>query len=89
MTEEQLKTMLDKQLAAFFGQLTTHIDERLGEFEGRVSERLDHMQTTVDGVAKRLETDEQERIAIAGEVQRHGRWIEQLADATGTKLAAD
>ncbi|MBK3559772.1 hypothetical protein JHN55_25250 [Streptomyces sp. MBT56] len=85
MTEDQL----NKQLAAFFGKLTEHLDKKIEGVERRVTERLDQVQTTADAIAKSQETDEQERTALSGELQRHKGWIEQIADSTNTKLATD
>ncbi|MFF5004766.1 hypothetical protein ACFY3G_18280 [Streptomyces phaeochromogenes] len=85
MTEEQL----NKQFADFFGKLTNHLDARLDAATAELKQDIDQVRTTVDGIAKRSETDEQERIALTGEVQRHRRWIEQIADSTGTQLATD
>ena len=44
---------------------------------------------TLDGIAKRLDTDEQERTAISGQLDRQAGWIGQLADTTHTKLVPE
>jgi len=43
----------------------------------------------MDGLAKRLETDDQERAAITNQLDRHEGWIGQLAENTHTKLVPE
>jgi hypothetical protein len=40
----------------------------------------------MDGIAKRLDTDDHERAAMNGQLGRHEGWIAQLADTANTKL---
>jgi predicted carbohydrate-binding protein with CBM5 and CBM33 domain len=85
MTEDQLNAILNQQLAKFLGQVTTHIDRRVDDLQAEVTARLDRIDTSLDGLAKRLDTDDQERLAIAAQLDRQKGWSTQLADTTNTK----
>jgi hypothetical protein len=85
----ELDALLDQKLASFFGKFAEHFDTRLGELRTEMDHRFDQVAAALDGIAKRLDDDDQERTAIAAEQDRHGRWIRQLADHTGTKLVPE
>jgi hypothetical protein len=82
MNEDQLKKLLNQELAAFFGQMTRHFDERLDSLEASKADRqqVARLQNSLDGIAKRLETDEHERAAITSQLNRHQNWIIRATD---------
>jgi hypothetical protein len=82
MNEDQLKKLLNQELATFFGQMTKHLDERLDSLEASKADRqqVARLQNTLDGIAKRLETDEHERAAITSQPDRHQNWIIRATD---------
>jgi hypothetical protein len=86
MTEDQFKRLLEQNNAVFFGQLSRHFDKQLGALRDELKDETDRIYNAVDGIAKRLETDEQERTAINAEQRRQNGWIGQLAKASNTKL---
>jgi hypothetical protein len=79
MTEDQLNDVLNQQLAKFLGQVTTHIDRRVDDLQAEVTARLDRIGISLDGLAKRLDTDDQERLAMTAQLDRQKNWITQLA----------
>ncbi len=93
MTDKRLKDILNQQLTVFFGQMSRHFDkrfdERFNKLEKSTTANFDRIYITLDGIAKRLETDDQERVAMSSQLDRHENWISQLADATNTKLAPE
>ena len=89
MTEDQFRKILEENNAKFFGQLVKHVDERMDTLDATVTTRFDRLETSIDGLAKRIETDDQERAAIIGEQRRQNGWIGQLADVTNTKLVPE
>ena len=89
MTEDQFKQLLEQNNAALFGQLSQYFDKRFDALTNELATRTDRIYTTVDGIAKRLDTDEQERAAINAEQQRQNGWIGQLAKSTGTRLVPE
>jgi len=89
MTEDQFREILEENNAKFFGQLVKHVDERMDTLDATVTTRFDRLETSIDGLAKRIETDDQERAAIIGEQRRQNGWIGQLADVTNTKLVPE
>ena len=86
MTEDQFKQLLEQNNAALFGQLSQYFDKRFDTLTNELATRTDRIHTAVDSIAKRLDTDEQERAAITEEQNRQNGWISQLAKATGTRL---
>lgn len=89
MTEDQFKRLLEQNNAALFGQLTQYLDKRFEERDRKLDTGLNRIYTTLDGVAARLDTDEQERAAISTEQERQNGWIGQLARSTGTELVPE
>ena len=86
MTEDQLRKILNEQLAQFFGQFSKHFSEQQQATEDRLSGRLDRIDNTLDGIAKRLENDELERAAMQHQLNRHERWHKQTAKKLDLKL---
>jgi phage-related tail protein len=65
-----------------FTKLFTHMEKRFTEMSqeiGGVREQVSRVYDAVDGVAKRIDTDDAERAAIARQLTRHEHWIEQIA----------
>lgn len=89
MTEDQFKQLLDQNNAVLFGQISRYFDARFNELSNDLTTKTDRIYNAVDGLTKRLETDEQERAAIYLEQEHQNGWIGQLADATDTKLVPE
>ncbi|MEO0118549.1 MAG: hypothetical protein ABIK66_05450 [candidate division WOR-3 bacterium] len=72
-----------------FSELIQYLD---GKFR-RIDERFDEMkkdfvnlQTSVDTYAKKADTYFQEMVILAHKVDRHEKWIKQIAEKLGIKL---
>jgi DNA-binding transcriptional regulator/RsmH inhibitor MraZ len=92
MTADEFKHLLEQNNAVLFGQMAKYFDQRTKELTDRLDAhdgRFDRVDRSLDGIAKQLETDEQERAAITNDLRRHKRWLDQLAEATDTKLATE
>jgi hypothetical protein len=89
MTEDQFKQLLEQNNAVLFGQMSRYFDDRLNELSNDLTAKTDRIYNAVDGLTKRLDTDEQERTAIESERERQNGWIGQLADATHTRLVPE
>lgn len=89
MTESELKTILNSELAGLYGQIISHVDRRIDEFQADIDTRLDRVQVSLDRDAKQVEVDEHERAALSSQLDRQQEWITQLADASGTKLVPE
>jgi hypothetical protein len=87
MDEEQLRTILNSELAVVFGKLDRKLDRLDQNKADKV--QVEKLQDTMDGIAKRLDTDDKERAAINSKIDRHDNWIGQLADTTRTKLVPE
>jgi uncharacterized coiled-coil DUF342 family protein len=72
-----------------FTELIKYLDEKFT----RIDERFDEMkkdfvnlQTSVDAYAKKADTYFQEMVMLAHKVDRHEKWIRQIAEKLGIKL---
>lgn len=87
-TKEDVSQIVETEFARSFGQISRHFDGRFNKFEKRVDGRIDGLYNLLDGFTGRLDTDDGERAAMNNQLDRHGRWIGELADATSTTLSA-
>jgi uncharacterized coiled-coil protein SlyX len=58
------------------------MEERFAHLEGR----FDELQGAVDAYAKRADAYFQEMVALSHKVERHERWLHQIAEKLGVKL---
>ena len=81
---EEIRKILKNysELIKYLDQKFTRIDERFDEMK---KDFVD-LQTSVDAYAKRADTYFQEMVALSYKVDRHERWIKQIADKLGIKL---
>lgn len=90
MDDEQLHSALNKELAGFFGKLHVRIDTLEQKLDSKTdSEQVGRLQNSMDGIAKRIDTDDTERVTMNSQLNRHNDWIGQLADTTNTKLVPE
>jgi uncharacterized coiled-coil DUF342 family protein len=67
----------------------TAVDGRLTELEtslGEVREQVSKLYDSVDSYAKKADTYFQEMLMLAGKVDRHDKWLHQVAEKLGVKL---
>lgn len=89
MNEEEIGQKFDEKFNDFGVKLFKYLDKRFDEVRGEIADvRADVQRVygSLDAVLKNQEREEQERLALSQQVDRHERWIEQLAHTTGTKL---
>jgi len=86
--EDRLGQIIDEKLdirfAAFFGQVTSYMDSI---FEARFRPLETKFDAMLDGFVKRMDNDDVERAAMAGQINRQERWIGELSKNTGTNLS--
>ena len=70
MSEDQFTKLL-KYLQVELGKVRNDIDE--------VSQEVGRVYGVVDGMAKRVETDDQERAVVISQLNRHDKWIHKAA----------
>lgn len=88
MKEDELRVVLNKELAGFFGKLHLRIDTVEQKLDSKAdSEQVNRLQNSIDGLAKRIDTDDAERGAANNQLNRHNDWIGQLADSTHNKTS--
>lgn len=87
VTEDRLEQILDEQFAAFFGKMASYIDNRLNEELTPIRQDIHHIYKVLDYLVKRAEAEEQERVIIYGQLDRHDGWIKELATSTDTRLS--
>lgn len=72
-----------------FSELIEYLDNKFGAMESRLDnleERFDVLQTSVDAYAKKADAYFQEMVMLAQKVDRHERWLQQVAEKLGIKL---
>ena len=92
MKRDELNELLEQQFAKFAGQIFRHVDQRIEEMRteiANVNGEVHGLYDVLDGIAQRLDTDTQERAAMANQLDRHAGWIGQLAESTNTKLVPE
>ncbi len=65
-----------------------NIDERLERLEENKADKsdIDNLLGAVDGYAKKADTYFQEMVLLSHKVDRHEKWIQQMAEKLGVKL---
>jgi len=72
-----------------FSELVKYLDEKFINIDRRFDEMKKDfvdLQTSVDAYAKRADAFFQEMVALSHKVDRHEKWIQQIAAKLGIKL---
>lgn len=80
-TKEELNANTTKLLQEIFAT-----KEDLEAFREEVRKSFSNLHTAIDGYAKKVDTYAQEMIMLAHKVDRHEKWLHQIADKLGIKL---
>lgn len=64
MTEDQFRQLLEQNNAVRFGQLAQYLDKRFDSLRDDLRADADRIYTTVDDIAKRLDTDVLSRTGV-------------------------
>ncbi len=70
------------ELVEYLDKKFNRVDEKLNKLEKDFS----NLQGSIDAYAKKADTYFQEMVALSHKVDRHEKWIKQLADKLGIKL---
>jgi hypothetical protein len=68
------------------GQLFHDFDERSDGLRDELKSDINRLYNSVNGIARRLHTDEAERGAMGHQLRRYEHWHQQAADKLGLKL---
>jgi len=80
LTEEDIKKIIEANQEVF----PTKGD--FEDFREEMRKSFSDLQTSVDAYAKKADTYFQEMVALSRKVDRHEKWIKQLAEKLGVKL---
>ena len=74
-----------------FSELIEYLDKKFSKIEDILETKadksdLDSLATAVDSYAKKADTYFQEMVALSHKVDRHEKWLLQLAEKLGVKL---
>jgi len=72
-----------------FSELIEYLDSKFNENKERLDnleEGFRTLQSSVDSYAKKADTYFQEMVALSHKVDRHERWLMQIAEKVGVKL---
>jgi methyl-accepting chemotaxis protein len=84
---DEIDARLEIKLANAFGQFTNYFDVKLKQSLDPLQQQFNKMQNTLDGYIGRLANDEEERAGMSNQLNRHQKWIDELAGNTRTKLS--
>lgn len=76
-------------MAEDFSELITYLDERFDKVEGDIKELkgdFNNLQTAVDKYAEKADAYFQEMVMLSHKVDRHEKWLHQVAEKLGIKL---
>ena len=84
---DKINHRLDAHDARFqqIGARFDRFDARLERLENDTRVGFDRVNTTLDGIAGRVDEDYTERMALTAQVTRHEDWIVQAAPAIGVR----
>ena len=88
VSKAEFKT-LDDRTVRLVGSVS-QLDDRVGRLEENVEHiryAVDGLVTSFDKMAKNIEDLRSEYIAIKLQLDRHEKWIQQIAQKTGTVLS--
>jgi len=74
-----------------FSELIQYLDERFTKIENQLETKsekadVDKLFTAVDEYAKKADTYFQEMVSLSHKVDRHEKWMHQIAEKLGIKL---
>ena len=74
-----------------FSELIEYLDERFTKIENKLDTKADKsdvekLSTAVDAYAQKADAYFQEMVALSHKVDRHEKWLLQLAEKLGVKL---
>jgi len=77
-----------------FTKLFKYMSRRFDDIEAALATKADRSATDriynlLDSVAKQQEIDTHERLALTSQIDRHERWISQVAEKINTDLTHD
>jgi len=70
------------ELFKYLNEQFTHIDQRFDYMKKEFSD----LQDSVDGFARKADVYFQEMLILAHKVDRHEKWMHQIAEKVGVKL---
>jgi len=76
-------------MTADFAPLIAYLDKRFDSMDREMSELKEgfsSLQGSVDGFAKRADAYFQEMVVLAHRVERHERWLQEIAKHLGMRL---
>jgi hypothetical protein len=80
----------DEKFSDQFAKLYQHMERQFSGVHQRIDgleNRMSTLEGGVDSVLKNQETDQQERLVMSHQLDRHEGWIKQLAQKTDTSLS--
>ena len=80
LTQEDIQKIIEANRETF------PIKEDFESFREEMRKDFSNLQTSVDSYAKKADNYFQEMLALAKKIDRHEKWLHQLAEKLGVKL---
>jgi len=84
-----LRSNIKYSMKEDFSELIEYLDEKFGKIDGDFKElkgNFDLLQKSVDAYAVKADKYFQEFLMLAQKVDRHEKWLHQIAEKLGIKL---
>jgi uncharacterized coiled-coil DUF342 family protein len=82
LTKEDVQKIIDAHREVF------PTKEEFTSFQEEMRKDFSNLLTSIDSYAKKADTYFQEMVMLAHKVDRHEKWLRQIADKLGLKLEA-
>lgn len=91
MSSDQFEKLSNQILTLYqhMEQRFDGLDHQLQATRDELKTDIEHLRGMVETDLQQRERDEQERLALSRQVDRHEAWIKQMADGSDTRLAAE
>jgi uncharacterized coiled-coil DUF342 family protein len=80
LTDQDIQKIVDAQKDVFPSRI------EFTEFKEEMTKQFSDLLSAIDGYAKKADTYFEEMVALSHKVDRHEKWLLQLAEKLGVKL---
>lgn len=74
------------ELVEYLDEKFAEIDTKIEKLDNKVDSKFDRLLDSIDKLTKAIETYHQEQVALSAKVDRHEKWIQQIAEKIEIEL---
>lgn len=76
------------ELIEYLDEKFAEIDTKIEKLDNKIDSKFDRLLESIDKLTKSIEDYHQEQVALTAKVDRHEKWITQIAEKIGIELKA-